>query len=193
MLQVLFARPRCSALACAIGLLAASCNATPLPGTQLGTYNVIGTLGTNTCGAGLGAPNPWSFTVQLSEDTSTTPPTFYWLSSDGTQWSNVMSSATQVTFSSSVTSNVDGVTTTTDAGVSTTTEGACDLTQTTEVPITLAAGLPPTSFTGTVTYSFQAALGVSASTDCTDQLASSGGTYDTLPCTASYSLTAKQQ
>src|SRR5580693_8769234 len=75
-----------------VGLLASACNPQTLPGTQLGTYNVTGALGANTCGSGLGAPSPWTFTVQMSEDTSTTPTTLYWLSSDGTELSSTMSS-----------------------------------------------------------------------------------------------------
>jgi hypothetical protein len=90
-----------------------------LPGTALGTYNVTGTLGANTCGTGLDAPSPWTFTAQMSEDGTT----FYWEPSGGTEMSSTMSSTTQVDISTTVTANVDA----TDAGV----EGPCDLQSTT--------------------------------------------------------------
>jgi hypothetical protein len=177
-------------------VLASACNPSSLPGTPLGTYNVVGALGTNTCGAGLGAPSPWNFTVQLSEDSTTTPPTLYWLSSDGTEMYSTMSSATQVSITSTVTSNV-GATGPTDAGpdvaASAGMEGACDLAQNTVLALTLAAGSPPTTFTGTMTYTFQTATGVSATSDCTAELATVGGPYNTLPCTASYSMTGTHQ
>jgi hypothetical protein len=158
-----------------------SCSSNALPGTPLGTYNVTGALGTNTCGAGLGAPNPWTFTAQMSEDGTT----FYWEESGGTAVSSTMSSATQVDITTTETANVDA----SDAGV----EGPCDLTSTTVIDLTLSTGSPPSTFTGSITYSFAVATGASTATDCTDQLSSSGGSYDTLPCTASYSLTGSHQ
>jgi hypothetical protein len=168
--------------ACAIVAFDVSCGPTSdLPGTALGTYNVSGTLGTNTCGSGLGAPNPWTFTAQMSEDGTT----LYWEPSGGTALSNVMTSTTEVTLSSTETANVDA----TDAGV----EGACDLTSTTAVQLTLAPGSPPASFTGSIVYTFAAATGVSSTNDCTDQLSASGGSYDTLPCTTTYSISASHQ
>jgi hypothetical protein len=167
---------------CAAVALALGCTApTALPGTSLGTYNVTGTLETNTCGSGLGAPNPWTFTAQMSEDGSV----LYWEMSGGSELNSPMTSATQVSITSVVTANVDG----TDAGV----EGPCDLQNTTVIDLTLSSGSPPTSFTGTITYTFVAATGVSTATDCTDQLSASGGSYDTLPCTASYTLTGTHQ
>jgi hypothetical protein len=197
------------ASACVVGLVATSCNTqNPLPGTSLGTYNVTGTLGTNTCGSGLGAPTPWDFTVQLSEDSTTTPTTFYWLSQDGTQLSNTMTSATSVSITSSVTTNPDAVAAGVDAGAATgamdpggmmgtatpvPTVGACDLEQNTTLALTLAAGATPASFSGTITYTFETATGVSATSNCTDQLAASGGAYNTLPCTATYTLSATHQ
>ena len=169
-------------LACGVAASTASCEApSALPGTSLGTYNVVGTLGANTCGAGLGAPNPWDFTVQMSEDGTT----LYWEMSGGSELSSTMSSATQVNITSVQTANVDG----TDGGV----QGPCDLTSTTALALTLSAGSPPSSFTGTITYTFAAATGVSSATNCTDQLSASGGSYDTLPCTASYSLAGTHQ
>jgi hypothetical protein len=167
---------------CAIAALAMSCSpASPLPGTPLGTYNVAGTLESNTCGAGLGAPNPWAFTVQMSEDATI----FYWELSGGSEVSGAMSSATQVNITSIQTANVDAP----DAGL----EGPCNLQGSTAIDLTLATSSPPATFAGTITYTFAAAAGVSSTNDCTDQLSASGGSYDTLPCTAIYSLAGTHQ
>jgi hypothetical protein len=183
--------------ACAAALTATACNNNSLPGTPLGTYNVTGTLGTNTCGSGLGAPSPWTFTTQLSEDTSTTPTTLYWLSSDGTELSNTMSSATSVNISQVVTTSPDAIPPLADAAPDSAagmgTLGMCTLQQSTTLALTLANGMPPVTFSGTITYTFESATGVSSASNCTDQLSSNGGTYDTLPCTASYSLSASHQ
>jgi hypothetical protein len=165
----------------ATAALATTCSpASPLPGTPLGTYSVTGALQGNTCGAGLGAPNPWSFSVQMSEDGTT----FYWELSGGSEASGTVSS-TQVSITSIQTANVDAP----DAGL----EGPCNLQSTTAINLTLATSSPPATFTGTVSYTFAAATGVSSMNDCTDQLSASGGTYDTLPCTATYALTGTRQ
>src|SRR5271166_3679597 len=114
-------------VACAAVALAASCGSasSTLPGTSLGTYNVTGTLGTNTCGAGLGAPSPWNFTSQMSEDGTT----FYWEMSGASALSSTMASATQVSITATQTANVD----TSDAGV----PGPCNLQGTTALTLTL--------------------------------------------------------
>lgn len=166
----------------ATAAMAISCGPTStLPGTSLGTYNVVGTLGTNTCGSSLGAPSPWNFTVQMSEDGST----FYWAPSTGSQLSSTMASSTSVSITSVTTANADP----TEAGV----EGPCDLQSTTAINLTLAASSPPPTFKGTLSYTFTAATGASSTTDCTDQLSASGGPYETLPCTASYTISATHQ
>lgn len=171
-----------SVVGLATAVLAVGCSpASPLPGTPLGTYNVTGALQSNTCGAGLGAPNPWNFSVQMSEDAAT----FYWEMSGGSQVSGTVSSTTQVSITSILTANVDAP----DAGL----EGPCNLQSTTVINLALATSSPPATFTGTISYTFAAATGVSSTNDCTDQLSASGGTYDTLPCTAAYSLSGTRQ
>ena len=113
-----FCSSPCLLLAAACVL--ASCGPSPgLPGTSLGTYNVSGALVANTCGAGLGLPNPWTFTAQMSEDGTS----LYWEMSGGSSVSGAMSSATQVSITAIDTANVD----TSEAGVA----GPCDLTGTT--------------------------------------------------------------
>jgi hypothetical protein len=171
------------AMACSMAGLAIACGptASTLPGTALGTYNVSGSLQSNSCGGGLGAPNPWNFTAQMSQDGTT----LYWEPSGGTQIYGAMSSSTKVDITSTQTANVDA----TEGGA----EGPCDLQSTTAVDLTLSASSPPAAFTGTITYTFAASTGVSSTTDCTDQLTASGGTYDTLPCTLSYTVTGSRQ
>jgi hypothetical protein len=170
---------------CAMAALAFSCDpVSPLPGTTLGTYNVTGTLGANTCGSGIGAPSPWTFTVQMSQDGTT----LYWDPSVGSELSSTMTSSTVVDITSTVTSNVDA----TEAGV----EGPCDLTQATAINLTFGASsppAPPSSFNGSITYTFSTNTTVSTTSDCTDQLSASGGSYDTLPCTATYSIVGTMQ
>jgi hypothetical protein len=158
-----------------------------VPAPTLGSYSMVGTLGTNTCGSGIGAQNPWDLTVQLSQSDTT----LSLAQSDGSNEvtgtaSSAVSStaATTASLTSVVTANVDG----SDAGI----EGPCDLTLSTTFTLTLAAGSPPPSFTGTAVYVYSAAT-VSSNSDCTDQLSSSGGKYSTLPCTVNYSLSATRQ
>lgn len=147
-----------------------------LPGTSLGDYNVVGTLGTNTCGSGINPTNPWDFTVELSEDGTT----LYMAKTDGTDEVSGAVASTAATLTSVVTSNVDG----SDAGGA----GTCDMTDATTFTLTLATAAAPASFTGSVSYTYSAATGVSSAVNCTDQLTASGGTYATLPCTVTYAL-----
>ncbi len=151
-----------------------------LPGTSEGTFSVTGTLGTNTCGSGVNPNNPWDFSVYLSEDGST----FYMENTDGTNEVTGSLSAKTATLSATVTTNADA----SEAGA-----GTCDLTEVSSVTLDLNSASSPTSFTGTATYTYSASSGVSSSNNCTDQLASSGGPYTTLPCTVTYSLSASKQ
>lgn len=151
-----------------------------MPGTSLGNFSVVGTVGNNSCGSGVGAQSPWDFTVEMSKDGST----LYMAQTDGSDEVYGALSSTSATLVSTTTSNPDA----TEAGA-----GSCDLTQTTSFAITLDSASSPSSFSGSVTYTYSVATGVSTTTDCTDQLASSGGAYSTLPCTVTYSLTATKQ
>jgi len=178
---------RRSALLCVLAaagatlFFALSCDPpTPLPGTALGTYNVTGTLVTNTCGTTLGAPNPWTFSTQMSEDGTT----LYWEETNSPMLTGTMTSATEGSITSTETANVDA----TEAG-----PGLCDLQNATTIGVTLGPGSPPSSFTGTISYVFSAAAGISTTNNCTDQLTASGGSYDTLPCTVTYSLSGASQ
>jgi hypothetical protein len=161
--------------ACASVLL--NCSGTPLPGTQLGTYRVVAALQANTCGAGLAAPNPWTFDVQLSQEGST----LYWSWLDGRPPLKNTRSGNAVSLTNSQTSHVDA---SGDGGA-----GPCTMQRADTVQVALAAGSPPPSFQGTIQYAFS----VSGGADCSDQLSASGGSYDELPCSVGYTTTAARQ
>jgi hypothetical protein len=146
------------------------------PGTVLGTYQVTGALQTNSCQEA-DAPNPWVFSVKLSHENAT----LYW-DNGGLPVSGIMNADDVASMTSTSTDNVDGF----DGG-----SGPCDLERddsltTTLTPDPKLAG-QYISFTGALSYTFRAAA---TATDCSDQLAENGGTYATLPCTITYSLTA---
>jgi hypothetical protein len=152
-------------------LVAAGCDG--LPGTELGTYNVTGQLQTSTCGGS--PPNPWTFDVEMSKQATT----LYWSWLDGSPLlSGTLSSASAVTLTATVQSNVDGV----DGGL-----GPCWLERDDDIAITLATGSPPATFNGSIEYTFSPVSG----SDCSDQLAL--GNYATLPCSLTYLVTATRQ
>jgi hypothetical protein len=161
-----------------VAVFSACVTSASLPGTALGNYKVVGTLGTNTCGSGIDAQNPWNFTVSMSKDGTT----IYLANSDGSdEVSGTLddTDSTSVTLISAVTENVDGTATT---------AGTCNLTLSTTFDLTLGSDDPPKTFKGNSTYDYAVATGVSSTTNCTDQLSSSGGKYATLPCKVTYSL-----
>ncbi len=87
----------------------------PMPGTTLGIFAVAGTPQTNTCGAGLSAPDPWDFNVQLSVKGSV----LYWDWLDG----SAILSAEMVDASANLTLSQSGnVDATVDGGL-----GPCDM------------------------------------------------------------------
>jgi hypothetical protein len=161
----------CAAAAC---LLAAGCSDSPMPGRVLGTYTVTGQSNSNTCG--LGAPDPWKFTVQLSENGST----LYWSWLDGSPLlTGTASSSGQASLKSTQQLNADS----TDAGL-----GPCTLVRDDDLEIALGAGTTPASFTGTISYAYTPAGG----STCTDVLSSGGGSFSSLPCAVSYGVTASR-
>jgi hypothetical protein len=162
--------------AAAIGaLLFVACSNDPLPGTMLGTYEVVGQANVNSCG--LAAPSPWTFDVQLSEEDTT----LYWSWMDGTPLLSSPLSTESATLLATEQVNVDG---TADGGL-----GPCTMQRDDSLPLTLGSGSPPSSFTGSITYAFSATDG----SNCSDQLAAAGGMYSTLPCTITYTVTATRQ
>jgi hypothetical protein len=160
-------------------LLAAGvgCSDSPLPGSLLGTYKVVANLQANACGAGLAPPNPWTFDVQLSEQSTT----LYWSWMDGSApLSNALDAQSHAALTTTQTGNVDGTANSL---------GPCTMQRQDSVQITLGAGSPPSGFAATIQYGFSAATGA----NCADQIAASGGMYDALPCSVSYAATAARQ
>ncbi len=149
----------------------ASCT---LPGATLGTYDVRGALQSDGCG---GAPNPWTFSVMLTKDGAT----LYWNWMDASPiLSGTILPGGQVTLSGFQLANVD----------STATQmGPCDLRRDDDLELSLGAKSPPSSFGGTISYSFSPQTGA----NCSDQLTTAGGTYETLPCTIEYVLAGVKQ
>jgi hypothetical protein len=168
-------RPRTARAGLALAAVAVcgACSDTALPGRFAGTYKVVGTIVTNSCG--LDAPNPWTFDVQLSQNGAL----LYWSSLDGTAPLSAPLVGAAATLTASQTQNVDS---SQDGGF-----GPCSMQRTDQIPITLAAGWPPPSFSGEIVYAFAASPGA----DCTDQLTSAGGLYDALPCGITYSISAE--
>jgi hypothetical protein len=157
--------------ALAVGAVLVACASTALPGTPLGTFKVTAQSQTNTCG--LGAPDPWTFDVELSQSGST----LYWSWMDGSPpLSGPVNASSQASITDSASGNVDG----TDAAL-----GPCTMQRYGDLELDLASS----SFTGTIAYTFSIASGA----DCSDQLVAAGGQYDTLPCSLTYTVSASKQ
>ena len=164
-------------LAVVASVAPSACSAQALPGTMYGMYKVTGQTTVNSCGAGLDAPDPWVFDAQLSQSGTT----IYWSWMDGNApLSGPLVSTGHASITADESANVDA----TDAGL-----GPCTMARADDIELTFAASSPPASFTGTIAYSFT----VPSGSTCTDQLASSGGSYATLPCSISYSVSAALQ
>jgi len=145
-----------------------------LPGQTLGTYDVRGELQEDTCG---GAPNPWSFRVMLSK----TGDTLYWSWLDARPMlSGTVGADGQATLTGYEVANVDGTQSS---------AGPCNLERSDDLAVTLGEGASPTKLEATLTYSFSVQTGAT----CTDQLATSGGMYDVLPCTMRYTLSGERE
>ena len=147
-------------------------------GTDLGSFDVVGSQTKDTCGSDLADPR--DFSVDLSNDDGT----LQIAESDG---SNAVSGPLEgdtATLTSTVTSNVGG-------GASST--SPCNLTQTITFDVTLDSATAPTGFSGHVSYAYEVDTSISTNTDCSGQLKSAGGACRTLPCSIEYSLTATKQ
>ena len=160
----------------ALALLATAALVAPACDDSGSTYQVTGHLTSNTCG--LGAPDPWTFDVQVSRQGST----LYWTWLDGTApISGPVNAQSEATLTGSQQDNVDG---TVDGGL-----GPCTLERDDTVALALPAGATPSTFSGTINYAFSVVTG----SDCSDQLAASGGQYGALPCAITYSMTGSRQ
>jgi hypothetical protein len=162
---------RASLLAAAVLAPVAACD-NPNPGTALGTFSVESALATDTCGGTAADPSPGNFDVTLSNDQGT----IYWFPNTGaSSASGGLSSTRTVSISEAVADDVDQ----TEAGA-----GACTLQRNDVLSFTLAPGSAPASFTGSYSFTVNAASGA----NCSDQLTVHGGGYAALPCTITYRL-----
>jgi hypothetical protein len=172
----MFERARGLAIVGLALIAVAACSAQALPGTPLGTFTVTGHLATDTCDI---ADPTKIFDVALSE---TSQSVLYWSYQDGSPaLSSPVSSQLEAVLTSSDIANADP----TEAG----TDGPCTMERDDRIDITLNSASAPTSFVGTLLYSFS----VFGASNCSDQLIAAGGTYQTLPCSVSYTLTALRQ
>jgi hypothetical protein len=140
------------------------------PGTSIGTYHVVAHVTQNDCGAGIGVTDPWEFDIKLAVD----PHTLYWVQG-GPAVSGTMDATSHATLVSSDTRTLHQADP--RAGV-----GFCSVTRDDAVDVTLARD--ETSFAGTLGYTFTPTDG----SDCSDELATSGGTFAALPCTTKLAL-----
>lgn len=146
------------------------------PGTPVGTFNVSAKLTSLSCGGS--APDPWTFDVKVNHDARTV----YWIQG-GIPISATVATDGHATFAAQ---------TVTDVRAATAKVPGCAITRTDSLGVYLVDGsAKPTAdpaelqtFEGTLSYSFTATEG----SDCSDQLAAAGGTWEALPCTATYTV-----
>jgi hypothetical protein len=173
-------RPARPAIALALALLVTLACSSALPGTVLGTYKVTATPRTNTCGSGLGVPDPWVFEVEISEQGTK----LYWSWLDGSALLSGTVDAdasTTTTLTSNTSGNVDPGA---DGAA-----GPCTMQRSDTIATSLGSGSPPGTFSGTIQYDF----GIVSGSTCADQLSSAGGSYAALPCTVVFSMSASRQ
>jgi len=154
----------------ALGPSLSSCaEPAPMPGTPLGTYTIQAAISQNTCGAGTGAPDPWTFDVELSRE----PDQLHWRQK-GVILSGSLDDARQAKITSTQRGQVgnDG-------------KANCSMERTDTVLVTLGQEDPPT-LSGTISFSFKS----DGSAACEGQLLANGGIYTALPCQLTYAMTA---
>ena len=147
------------------------------PGTPLGVYHVTAKSTSNTCGDANAPPNPWTFDVKLSRDTSTS--TLYWIQG-GLPVSGKLDASGHTEMTSSDSRTIHDADPRQQIGF-------CAMSRTDTLEATLAApdadgGVD--GFTGTLVYQFAATDG----SDCSDVVLS--GTYAALPCEIHLDLSA---
>jgi hypothetical protein len=142
------------------------------PGEPIGTFKVSAKLVANSCGQ---APNPWEFDVKINRE----PGKIYWMQG-GLPVEGTVSGDARVRMETSDARTVRKA----DArrGVA-----ACQLWRDDVFDGKLGPE-PLVSFDGTLAYKFHAG----DQSDCSDQLTSGGGEYQTLPCEVRYELSAKK-
>ena len=158
----------------AVVALCACSSTSSLPGTSLGTFALTGNVTSNTCGSGLNAPDTLTFDVAISKKSTV----LYWRESGGETYSGVLDANNATTITSTVTAQTGD-----EAGTV-----LCTTQRTDSVALTLDSATAPTTLSGTIGFAFAISSGT-----CSGELRANGGTYDTLPCQASYTFTATKK
>lgn len=157
-------------------LCAWGCDTTAsMPGKPLGTYAVSAKLSQNTCGADLGAPDPWNFNAEISRDDQQ----LHWRQGGPLIVSGPVDEAGQA----KITSTQTGQSGQTGAGA------GCGLGRTDTLLVKLGAGDPPGALSGQLTFAFTS----DDAPACASQLKPAGGAYDALPCQLVYELSAERE
>lgn len=147
------------------------------PGTKLGTFRVSAQLTKSSCGP---TPNPWGFDVRLNHEGST----LYWI--QGAAPISARVEAARAQLRAEIVQEVRAA----DPKAK---RAACAIARTDELALALAGAdaTPVTepastaAFAGTLVYTFAPTQG----SDCSDQVAASGGGFEALPCEVQYDLT----
>lgn len=160
-------------------LLSSAACSTPslLPGTQLGSYAVVGTLDGGTCGTGPDSLATLNLSVEVAEDGANA----YAVNTDGTDEVSGTWSAPTATFTASGTVNPIS-----DGG------GLCALSVASTFTFTFDSPTQPKSLAGSLNYEYSVAT-TSSPAECAGALTESGGSYATLPCSVTYSLTGAKE
>lgn len=160
-------------------LLAAGCsgNDPKVPGESLGTYAVVASLETSTCGPGaLGSKDLWEFEIKLSQDGHD----LYWLNGAEAIAGDLAGDGVSFGFDSHV------VVTAIAPGKGQT---GCAISRTDSGSGKLSSAAPPVEgFSGNLRYGFQPLAG----SDCQPLLAVEGG-FHALPCEMNYGMTAQRK
>jgi hypothetical protein len=148
------------------------------PGTKLGTFHVTAKLTHTSCGA---TPDPWEFDIRLNHEGST----LYWVYGDAPPIHGRVDESAQTQLEAQIVQEVRPA----DAK---TKRDACTIARTDTLAIALTSSdakpatdlALATSFVGGLVYTFAPLAG----SECSDQLAGSGGDFDALPCEVRYDL-----
>lgn len=145
-----------------------------IPGDELGTYDVVATLESSTCGPGaLGSKDVWQFQVKLSRDGQV----LYWLNGAEAISGSVASDGTSFAFDSRVL--VEAI----PPGKG---QAGCNISRIDSGSGTLSSStLDVASFSGHLRYGFQPTNG----SECEALLGVEGGFY-ALPCEMDYGISA---
>jgi hypothetical protein len=163
--------------ACFVALGCSGTKDPKIPGDELGTYSVVASLSSSTCGPGaLGAKDLWEFEVKLSQDGHD----LYWLNGAEAIPGDIAGDGVSFGFDSHVVVPVI------EPGKG---QPGCAIARTDSGSGKLSSAAPPVdAFTGTLRYGFSAVAG----SDCQPVLAVEGG-FHALPCEMAYSMTAARQ